>query len=401
MRILCLTSRLPYPPYSGDRLRTFHIIQRLAADHEVSLASFIASPEEQDNLTPLRGLCREVRVVLLRPYHSALKVAGNLWRPLPLQVSYYRARAMRRLATAMLASGACDVVYSHLCRMAPYGIEATRAYRIVDMTNVLSLELRTSVPFRGLASRALAQQEHPRLARYERWLADQVEELWLISEAERRALAAVCPNANVQVVTNGVDPRQFHPTGQSSQAHSLVFVGNFHAFPNQDAAGYLAREIVPRVRQLVPDCVLTLVGVNVNKRIRRLARAPGVTVIGETPDMNDALNRAAVVVAPLRTAGGIQNKVLEALAAGRPVVTSSVVNRGLGAVPGRDLLIADDAETTAREIVRVFRDEELGKRLGHAGRAFVQARHTWEDVAERMKAIQQKIASQGNSDDGK
>ena len=392
MRILCLTSRLPYPPYSGDRLRVFHFIERLAADHEVSLASFIASPEEQDCLAPLRELCREVRVVLLRPQHSLLKVASNLWRPLPLQVLYYRSRAMRQVVTAMLASREFDVVYSHLCRMAPYGIEATQRYRIVDMTNVLSQELQTSLPYRGRVSQAAAQQESARMARYEQWLANQVDELWLISEAERRTLAAVCPHANVQVVTNGVDPKQFFPTGQSCDTHGLLFVGNFHAFPNQDAAGYLAREILPRVRQAMPDSTLTLAGVNVNKRIRRLAHAPGVTVIGETPDLNDALNRAAVVVAPLRTAGGIQNKVLEALAAGRPVVTSSIVNRGLAAVPERDLLIADDAETTAGEIIRLFRDEELRKRLGRAGRAFVRGRHTWEEVAQRMKAIEEDIA---------
>jgi sugar transferase (PEP-CTERM/EpsH1 system associated) len=392
MRILCLTPRLPYPPYRGDRLRAFHFIKHLSEEHELSLVSFIASRSEQDHLAPLRSVCRDVRVLMRSSFSSVVSVLGNLWRAEPMQALYYRSEAMRHLVAEMLNTTRFDAAYVHLFRMAPYLADASQLYRIVDMTDVISKGIGYSLPYRRPASRAIYHLEKPRILRYERWVAQNFEETWLISEAERQVLAPTCPGANIQVVTNGVDTKRFRPTGQPCDSKSLIFVGNLSVFHNVDAVIHLVRDVLPLVRRQVPDCRLNIVGANSGARIHRLGNEPGVIVTGFEPDLNNCLNQSTVFVAPCRAVAGVQNKVLEAMAAGRPVVTTSLVNSGLGALPDRDLLIADDAEKTANQVITLLHNENMRTQLGQAGRQFVRRKFKWDGAAERMRAVEAKLA---------
>jgi len=390
LRILFLTSRLPYPPNRGDRLRAFHFIRRLSREHDLHLLSFIAGEEERSHLPALESYCRSVRVIRKSPAASGLTVAGNLWRRAPLQVLYYRSRAMQRLVNQTLSAHNFDAIYVHLFRMTPYVAQAKDLYRIVDLTDVISEEVRRSLTYRNPFWRLLYRLEGPRIAAYERHVARTFEETWLISEADRRILAAACPQANIQVVPNGVDRARFRPTGVAPRQHSLIFVGHLRVFHNVDAATYLVEDILPLVRQQVADARLRLVGADPGPAVRRLAAAPGVEVAGFVPDLNEALNQAAVFVAPLRFAAGVQNKVLEAMAAGRPVVTSSLVSAGLGAQPGKHLLVADGSSATAAHVVRLLRDEKERAQLGAGGRRFVAETYRWDAVSERMAAIEKK-----------
>jgi sugar transferase (PEP-CTERM/EpsH1 system associated) len=391
VRILCLASRLPYPPDRGDRLRAFHFIERLSQEHELTLVSFIADESEQEHLTSLEAYCQDMHVIQMSPRLSALTVAGNIWRREPLQVLYYRLNAMRRLVDELIASTPFDAAYVHLFRMAPYVAHHHQLYRVIDLTDVISREIRLSLPYRGLASRLLYRLEGPRIARYECEVARGFEETWLISEADRGHLAVSVPGANLHVVPNGVDAEQFQPTGQRPEPQSLVFVGHMGILHNVDAARFLVGDILPLVRQQIPDCKLYVVGAHPAPEVQRWSQIPGVTVTGFVPDLNQALNRAAVFVAPLRFAAGLQNKVLEAMAAGRPVVTTGVINASLGATPGRDLFVADDPGTISAAVVRLLQDAPLREQVGQAGRAFVRRRYSWEHAVRRMAAIEQRL----------
>jgi sugar transferase (PEP-CTERM/EpsH1 system associated) len=391
VRLLFLTSRLPYPPNRGDRLRAYHFLEHLSQEHEISLASFIAKEAERQNLEPLQAFCREVRVVPMSSARSALSVAANLWRREPLQLLYYRSRAMRHLVGQMADATHFDVAYIHLFRMAPYAAGLTGVYRVVDLTDAISKEIDRSLPYRGFLSRLLYRVEAPRIAAYERRVAASAEETWLISEADRRVLAADCPNANLQVVTNGVDLGRFHPARQSPRPNSLIFVGHLGVFHNVDAASYLVQEILPLVQRRLPGCTLRLVGADPSPQVQRLANPPAVTVTGYVPDLNECLNQAAVFVAPRRFAAGVQNKVLEAMAAACPVVTTTLVNEGLGARPDQEILLADGAEPTARQVVRLLGDDALRGRIGMAGREFVRRTYSWDHVLQRMRAIEASL----------
>jgi sugar transferase (PEP-CTERM/EpsH1 system associated) len=391
MRILCLTSRLPYPPNRGDRLRAFHFIEHLSREHELSLVSFIANESERGHLAPLRDYCQDVRVLPMSPWRSALSTALNIWRREPLQALYYRLGAMRRLVDDLVATSGFDAAYVHLFRMAPYVAHHPQLYRIVDLTDVISKEIDLSLPYRDPASRAVYRLERGRISHYEQWVAESFDETWLISESDRQALAHACPQANIRVVPNGVDLEQFHPTGQACRPDSLIFVGHLRVLHNMDAATHLAQDILPLVQKEVPACTLNIVGADPAPQIQKLGQSPDITVTGFVPGLNDYLNRAAVFVAPLRFAAGIQNKVLEAMAAGRPVVTSSLVGDGLGAVPGREILVADDAQAIANQIVTLLANAPLREQIGRAGRQFVEQRYSWNLAVERMRTIEESL----------
>lgn len=396
MRILCLTSRLPYPPNRGDRLRAYHFIEHLSREHELSLVSFIASESEREHVEPLRSFCEDVQVLSMSPYRSAAATIGNLWRKEPLQALYYRSGAMQRLVDEVLSVGQYHAAYIHLFRMAPYLANRSGLYRIVDLTDMISREISRSLRYRGLTSRLIYRLERSRIERYERWVARTFEETWLISEADREVLARACPGANALVVPNGVDMERFFPTGQPCDPDSLLFVGHLGVFHNIDAALYLVQDVLPLVRQKLPGCTLKIVGADPGPRVRKLGLEPWVTVTGFVPDLNKFLNRAALFVAPLRFAAGVQNKVLEAMAAGRPVVTTGLVNDGLGAQPDREIIVADDVDSMAQRIITLLQDRALRARIGRAGREFVQQKYGWHHVADRIRVIETSLAQQAS-----
>lgn len=393
MRLLCLTSRLPYPPNRGDRLRAFHFIEHFSRDHDLTLISFISDERERENIRPLQQYFREVHVIKKSAVRSALTTGLNIWRNEPLQSLYYRDRAMQRLINQVIAANNFDAAYIHLFRMAPYLAKHTDLYRIVDLTDVISQEVVKSLPYRSWYWRFIYGIERPRIEAFEQLVAHNFEETWLISKSDRQILQAAVPKANIQVVPNGVDLDMFRPLAQPQSSNILIFVGHMGVFHNIDAAQYLAREILPLVQQSIPDCQLTIVGAEPTLAVQELAQNPAITVTGFVSDLNAYLNQAAVFVAPLRFAAGVQNKVLEAMAAGRAVVTTSLVNNGIGAEPGRDLLVADQTETIANQITNLLREPNLRLELGQSARVFVGRHFSWRFALQRLDQIQASLKS--------
>ncbi len=389
MRILFLTARLPYPPNRGDRLRAYHFLRVLSREHRITLLSFIDDSQEAGHVAALRPFCEDIQLVRRAGWQGATGAALGAWRPLPLQALYYRSPVMRGAVDRLLEREAFDAVYVHLFRMAQYVADRFRPYRILDLTDAISGEVARALPYRDPLWRLVYRLELPRIQRYERAMVRQFDETWVISEAERAAIAAAVgagvygdgrPPPNLRVVPNGVETERYRPQLRPAGAPALVFVGHMGVFHNVDAAVRLAEEILPRVRAAVAGARLELIGTEPAARVRALAGLPGVAVRGHVVDLNAALNEAAVFVAPLRFAAGVQNKVLEAMAAGLPVVTTSEVNEGLRATPGEHLVVADDDEGLAAAAVELLSNAAERGRLGRAGRAFVLERFRWEAV---------------------
>jgi len=392
MRILFLTGRLPSPPNRGDRLRAYHFLRVLSREHQITLLSFIGDDRETGNLGSLRIYCEDIQLVHRGRWQSTATTAFNLWRPLPFQSLYYRSSVMQGAVNRLLARRRFDVVYTHLFRMAQFVSEDVGAYRILDLTDAISSEIERSLPYRDAKWRLVYRLELPRIRRYEREMVRRFDETWLISRAEREWLLTDNTADRLLVVPNGVDTERYRPLGHPPQSPALIFVGHMGVFHNIDAAEFLVRGILPRIRESIPAATLALVGAEPAAEVVALGAAPGVRVLGHVPDLNAALNEAAVFVASLRFAAGVQNKVLEAMAAGLPVVTTSHVNNGLSAEDGRHLIIADEPQSFAGAVVRLLRDPELRRRIGDEGREFVLRNYRWEDVADRMRLIERKLA---------
>jgi sugar transferase (PEP-CTERM/EpsH1 system associated) len=391
MRLLCLTARLPFPPNRGDRLRAFQLIRRFSREHEVTLASFVASESETRHVEELERSCSQVHTVVLPVWRSVASSAAATWSRHPLQSAYYRSRRMNRLVLELLASQRFDAAYVHLFRMAAYLENRTELYRILDLTDVISREIGQSLEYRGPLWRTIYRLELPRLQRYERQVSRSFDENWVVSPADARALARLQPEARIQVVPNGVDLKRFAPSDRPGRSNAIMLVGHMGVFHNVDAARVLAREILPRVRRHVPDCSLFLVGASPSPAIRRLGRIHGVTVTGFRADLSQVLNQAAVFAAPLRFAAGIQNKVLEAMAAGLPVVTTSVVNAGIQARSGAELIVADEPDEAARQIVGLLKDPLRRQSMGAAAREYVANHFSWTTALDRLRAVEKTL----------
>ncbi|MEM7113298.1 MAG: glycosyltransferase [Chloroflexota bacterium] len=391
MKLLFLTSRLPYPPNRGDRLRAFYFLRELSETHEITLVSFIAKEAERDYIPLLQPYCEAVHVVKQSLWQSITAVLSNLWQPHPLQLSYYQSPIMAQLIDQLVANNSFDAAYVHLFRMSPYVAAHGELYRIVDLTDVISQEITLSLPYRSLLWRTIYKMERPRIWQYEQEVAHQFEESWLIADADRQILANACPKANIQLVPNGVDTKKIRPLSRLRQPNSLIFVGHLGVFHNVDAVKFLVEDILPIVQQHIPTCTLNIVGAGPLDEVEQFGDHYGVTITGFVEDLNLVLNETAVFVAPLRFSAGVQNKVLEAMAAGLPAVVTSNVNGGLGAEADRHLLVGDTPAQLAVHIIRLLQNQTLRDEIGRAARQFVVQQFSWHHVTKRLEQIEQQL----------
>jgi glycosyltransferase involved in cell wall biosynthesis len=379
VRIVFLTSRVPFPPEGGDRFRVFHLLRTATeAGHEVHLVTFDRFRWDHPAIAALKRLLASVHVVRLPRFVSTLQSARALAGRVPLQAAYYRSGRMSQVIEGVLERVRPDVVYTHLFRMAPYALDRMgrrRARWILDLTDVISAGIARSLPYRRGPNLWIYREEMKRIAAYEAAVAPRFDDCWVISEAERQILALLAGAARIRVVPNGLGPEPFHPNGPRARAR-LLFLGFHEVFHNRDAVRFLVNEIFPRVRAAVPDATLEIAGKGAES-LGSWARGEGVRIVGHVANLEEALMPATVFVAPHRFAAGVQNKVVQALASGIPVVSTPAVRLGLEPMPDGIMHVAESPEEIAAEIVHVIRDPVRAAELGARGRKWARSTFNW------------------------
>ena len=388
MKICFVAPRFPYPALKGDTLRTFHQIQALSRRHRLTLVSLHDRPVTGEQLAPLQAICERVHVVVHPPWQAALRTAAGLFTSQPLQVSYYRSARLRQVLDDVLSTEKFDAVHVSLIRMAPYAWELVKAPRgvpvVLDLVDCLSLNLRSRLGEQRGPLRALYDLEYRRVRDYERAAARHFPNLVISSPVDRELLGG-----RAQVLPNGVDLERFPFRGQEGRdPETLIFTGNMAYPPNEEAVLWFVRRVWPLLQARRPGLRLEVAGASPGPRVRALAeKDPRVSVLGRVPSMADHLGRATVSVCPLQSGSGIQNKVLEAMAAGTPVVSTTIGNQGIQAAPERELLVADSPEDFAAAVERLLAEPALRARLATYARAFVEERFRWESHASALEAL--------------
>jgi glycosyltransferase involved in cell wall biosynthesis len=389
MRVLFLTSRVPWPPEVGDRFRVFHFLRTLAqAGHEVHLLSFATGAGTHEDLMPLARLAASTSIVHLPVAVSSLRALREVAGKRPLQLAWYDSRRMLDRAREAVARLQPDILYTHLFRMAPYALAAeglTRAHRVLDLTDVISAGIARSLRFRAGIDRWVYAREGPRIEAYERAVAPRFDSVWVISDAEARALRAIAPSANVRVVPNGLPPEPPAPTVRRDPLR-LLFLGYQGVLHNSDAAHFLAHEIFPLVRAQVPGATLDIAGKG-SEALRRTIHGEGIRVLGRVENLADTVAGAAVFVAPHRFAAGVQNKVVHALACGTPVVTTPLVRAGLEPVPDGALSLGETAPELAERVVDLLRGPAEAARRAAIGREWAVARFGWNEALREFERL--------------
>jgi glycosyltransferase involved in cell wall biosynthesis len=284
------------------------------------------------------------------------------------------------------------VIVAHLFRMAPLAPAIPGAYRILDLCDAVGGELLRSLPHRRGFSRLVYRIETPRVRRYEVEIADRFDEVWVVSSRDRDELLERGAPASIRVIPNGVDPSWIADARPAAlpRPGRILFVGHLAVPHNADAVRFFASEVMPLIRREEPRAEFVAAGKGAGGELRRLERRGWLTLPGFVPDLRRTLEEASVFVAPLRFAAGVQNKVLEAMAAGRPVVATPEVNAGIGAQPGQEIVLAGEPGSFAAETLALIRDPERAARLGSAGRALAEARFDWSALRARAEWLRKR-----------
>ena len=392
-RLLFLAHRIPYPPDKGEKIRAWHMLEHLARDWAVDLGCLVDDPADAQHLSVLRGCCAEVHAA---PVTRSGRIARTLFgtRPgEPLSLAWFHEPGLARWVRAGLGARRYEAVLVYSSAMATYVPPGPGGpLRILDMVDVDSEKWRAYAASAGGPKRLVWAREARTLLAFERRAAAQFDRTLLVSAQEAQTFATLAPEvaSRIDWVENGVDVARFDPECDwpdpyAAESPAIVFTGTMDYRPNVEAVSFFATEVMPRLASLSPAPHFHIVGANPSPAVRALAELPRVHVTGSVPDMRPYLAHAAVAVAPLRIARGIQNKVLEAMAMARPVVASPEAHEGVRAVAGRDLLVADGAEAMAAAVTQVLAGGMPG--LGAAARAAVLAGHDWKATLARLDDI--------------
>ena len=388
--ILYLVHRMPYPPDKGDKVRSHHLLQHLAARHRVFVGSFIDDAADEPHVPALRALCADLHLARLQPRRARIASLAGLLAGRALTLDYYRNAGLRRWVQQTLQRQRIDAVVVFSSSMLQYADPALLAPGkvplLVDLVDVDSAKWSAYADQHAWPLSWLYRREGRQLLAYERAGVQRATHSLLSTQKEVDLFLQMAPECSgrIEAMGNGVDAAHFAPRADRASPFAaaeapLVFTGAMDYWPNVDAVSWFAADVLPRLRQQHPKLRLHIVGRSPTPAVRALASADaGVVVTGTVPDVRPYLQHAAVVVAPLRLARGIQNKVLEAMAMGRPVVAAADCVAATVALPGRDILAAGDAHGHASAIAQLLADPPRAQAIGDAGRACVLRHYTWD-----------------------
>ncbi len=394
MKILFTANRFPYPPYRGDKLKIFHLAKRLSVRHELHLVTFLQDKQDLQYLPELKRIFKEVHLIPLSKAQSYSNSLLAFFRKEPFQVRYFYSRRMMQTLNRLYAEHHYDVVHVQHLRMAQYWAAQEEVPRILDLPDAYSLYWQRRVAAKRGPLKWLAAMEQKRVLRYEQILNAYTLSL-VCSGEDQQYLQQTCGIHNVQLLPNGVDLDTFSNEGHDYRLNKvLLFTGNMDYAPNVDAVVYFSQEVLPLIQQKIPDVRFIIAGQRPVKKVRELAGG-SIEVTGFVRHLSEMYQQAAVVVAPLRFGAGTQNKVLEAMAMGVPVVSRNIGFNGLNIRSGEGVFLATETETFARHCVALLESEEARRVTGEKGKEVIRSQFDWDVVAERLEYYFESMIKKG------
>jgi glycosyltransferase involved in cell wall biosynthesis len=431
VRILFLTQIIPYPPDSGPKVKTWHVLRYLAEQgHQISLASFVR-PDEQGYVTALHQVCAEVRTV---PIHRSRLADAAYWlrsqvTRRPFLIERDDLPGMRECVHDLMALTNFDYIHADQLSMAQFALPAPalfarsasrtsgrveKAPRLVfDAHNAVWTiveRMSENVPF---YLKPIATLEARRVKRYEGMLLAEFDHTLVVTEIDQdmlleavrsgyrgkssarksNSIESAAVNSSVTIIPIAVDTQILQPIVRQPGSMNIVTLGTLHYPPNADGIRWFAREVFPLVLSQVPAATLTIIGKNPPADFQELAASQPdkFSVTGYVPQLEPYLERAALMVVPVRAGSGMRVRILDAFAHAMPIITTTVGLEGIDAIPGQDVLVADSVDDFARSVVSLLRDESLQKTLAERGRGLAEARYDWRVVLTKLDEVYGKV----------
>jgi glycosyltransferase involved in cell wall biosynthesis len=398
MRILYVTQIVPYPPHGGVLQRGFHLLRELGRRNDVHLLAFhhrdeLPSGESVDrSKRELGKFCSAIEYFDLWPKrsmaHRFIALAGAVLHPDPFSFVAHRSRALaRRIATICSESPRPDVVHLDTIALAPYLRWCHEVPVVLAHHNIESQLMGRRSDFeQGILQRAYIRREASKLRRSEATYCGRFPLNITVSDADAMELRSICPGAVTAVVPNGVDISYFAPRAEM-ETQTVVFAGGMGMFANRDGVDWFLESVWPLVTERMPGTRFLAIGRRQSSRLLEAATRDGrIESPGFVEDIRPSVASCAVYVVPLRVGGGTRLKVLDAMAQGKAIVSSTVGAEGIDVKDGEHLLIADGASSFAERVVELLRDPGRRRQLGNAARGLAVEKYSWEILGERLEA---------------
>ncbi|MDX6270134.1 MAG: polysaccharide biosynthesis protein PslH [Acidobacteriota bacterium] len=390
MRILWLKTELLHPVDKGGKIRTFHMLRELKREHHVTYLTLDDGSAAPDAAERAQEYCHElVRVEhRTRAKFSAafyVELAANLVSPLPYFMKKYKSAGMRREIERLVAADNFDVLVCDFLQPSVNVPSRLPLATVLFQHNVEAMIWKRHYEVQANPlKRSYLYGQWRKSHTYERAACRRFDHVVAVSEEDRETMERAYGLESVSDVPTGVDTEFFRPRGaEQREPHNLVFTGSMDWLPNEDAIQFFTKEIMPRVKQQIPDATLTVVGRNPYASLVELGkRDPSIIVTGRVEDVRPYMERAAAYVVPLRVGGGTRLKIYEAMAMEKPIVSTTIGAEGLPVSNGRELLLADTAEAFAAAIVGVLTDDGAAREMGARAAAAVRERFSWDKVSE-------------------
>ncbi len=413
MHILFLTQILPYPPASGPKVKTWHVLRYLSeCGHKITLASFVR-PEELPYIDVVKKVCSAVHAVPVRRsrimdgiYFLRSQMTGR-----PFLVERDDLSEMRSLVNRIVSSGSVDVIHADQLTMTqfafplPFQNGPKKPSLVFDAHNaVWTITERMKQNAAAYLKLPLALETR-QIKRYEAMIVKDFDVTLAVTAPDRLALLDAFHQQGykgapqISVIPIAVDTQQIWPVPRPQGSLNILTMGTLYYPPNADGIRWFIQQVFPLVRQKLPNVHLTIIGKNPPKDFQKLAedKESGIVTTGFVPELDPYFAASAITVVPVRAGGGMRVRILEAFARAAPVVTTTVGLEGIDACPGEDVLVADTPEDFARSVINLLEDQELQERIASNGRRLVEKKYDWQVVLGELDRVYKNLSVTGRS----
>jgi sugar transferase (PEP-CTERM/EpsH1 system associated) len=394
MKVLFISEQFPYPLHDGGNLRTYHLLRGLAAEHDVTLLAH--APREKCDPDSLGRL---YRLVTVRRTSKLLRLGRNVLRfgaTKPLFLLKNRSARLLAEADRLLNTETFDVIHFNHLDCACFALERKWPQTLIfDSHNCLSeLATRAQQTASKRLDKAILAREVKLLQSYEKAVCDRMSITLVCSDLEQKSFKQLWPSGNFETIPNGVDTGYFRPvSGSHEESGAVVFTGAMGYWPNERAAIYFCTEVLPVLRRMRPDVRVYFVGKQPTARVQALHDGQSIFVTGQVDDVRPYLQRAQVVIVPLRHGAGTRLKILEAFAMEKAVVSTSIGAEGIAAADGNEILLADDPADFAAKVAYLMQESTVRLRLGSAALALARRVYDWKSIQQRILCTYNRVRS--------
>jgi glycosyltransferase involved in cell wall biosynthesis len=386
MKILIITSKIPYPPHRGDRLKIYNICKLLLRNNHVKILTFFRNEAELRDVEILKQNGFDIEAVHLPFYKSILNLNRAVFSSFPMQVSAFHSKNMHKKINDYSSSEHYDIIYFHLLVMAQYldAVNDKNILKVLDFTDAISLYLKRYLECIGNPLKKFVYKiELDRTVKYEN-IASNFDTLFVCSDTDKNYLMQKGRNINIRLLLNGVDLNTFSYSQSEPVEDRIIFVGNMEYFPNVDAVLYFLKEIFPLIKKKRPGAKFYIVGKGISKQIARF-QSDSVIVKGFVEDLQGEYKMSKVNVAPLRLGAGFPNKIIEAMALGVPTVSSKISAEGLPKEFQDFVITAEDPVSFADKVVNVLQDDTFKEKLIRDGVKQIRETLSWERIVQEFE----------------